>query len=99
VAGPSVAFRVSCNIGFEFEGASLNSDCANQFEDESESEDPFRKFDAGVMVGGGVSGTVGRLPVSLQVRYSRGLVNIANDAGDGRSPKNTGISLLFGIGF
>lgn len=101
VAGPAVAFRISCNIGFEFSGASLNTDCADSGNGglEIESEDPFKKFDAGVMVGGGVAGTMGSLPVSLQIRYSRELINIANDASDGRSPKNTGISLLFGIGF
>jgi hypothetical protein len=99
LAGPAVALRISCNLGLGVEGASFNTDCAESFEDETESDDPFKKFDAGIMVGGGVAGTMGSLPVSLQVRYSYGLINIARDPIDNRSPKNTGISLLFGIGF
>lgn len=101
VAGPAVAFRISCNIGLGVEGASFNTDCGSEGDSELEveSDDPFKKFDAGVMMGGGIAGTMGSLPVSLQVRYSHGLINIAQDASDGRSPKNTGISLLFGIGF
>jgi hypothetical protein len=99
VAGPAVALRISCNIGLGFEGASLNTDCADADDGETESDDPFKKFDAGVMVGGGISGTLSARPVSLQVRYSYGLINISTQDADGRSPRNTGISLLFGIGF
>ena len=99
VGGPAVALRLSCNIGLGFQGASLNTDCADNFGDEMESEDPFKKFDAGILVGGGVSGTLSTLPVSVQLRYSHGLINIAKEDTDGRSPRNTGISLLFGIGF
>jgi hypothetical protein len=99
VAGPALAYRISCNLGLSVSGASFNTNCDESLDGETESDDPFKKFDASIMAGAGVAGTMGALPLSVQARFSYGLLNIANDAVDGRSPKNTVISLLFGIGF
>lgn len=99
VAGPSVAYRVSCTIQVSFEGLSLGTACGEDDGDPETTDDPFKKYDVGGIVGLGVAGTAAGRSVSAQVRYSRGLVSIARESLDGVSPKNTGISILFGIGF
>lgn len=98
VAGPSFAYRISCQFGIESTEFSADQDCASDDGDANSEDDPLKKFDAGGIIGAGVQGMFGSRAVSAQVRYSRGFVTIAKDAGDA-SPKNTGLSVIFGIGF
>lgn len=96
VGGPSVALRTTCTIGIAEFNAS--SDCADVEDDIGNAEDPIKKTDFGVMGGIGVEGVFGKRSLSAQVRYSQGLVTIAKESGN-LSPRNRGISILFGIGF
>jgi hypothetical protein len=99
VAGPSVAYRVSCSLDVAAEGLSFGVDCDQGDNDPATSDDPFKKYDVGGIVGVGVAGTKGGRALSAQVRYSRSLISIARESIDDVSPKHTGISILFGIGF
>ncbi len=98
VAGPSFAYRMSCQLGIESSEFDADQDCDADDGDETTANDQLKKFDAGGIVGAGLQGTVGGRTLSAQLRYSRGFVTIAKEAGDA-SPKNTGISVIFGIGF
>lgn len=98
VAGPAFAYRVACTLGIESSEFSADQDCDAADDQSSGDDDQFKKFDVGGIVGVGLQGQMGGRALSAQLRYSRGFVNIARDAGD-QSPRNTGISLLFGIGF
>jgi hypothetical protein len=53
----------------------------------------------GGIIGLGIAGNAGGRSVSAQVRYSHGLISIAREAVNGNAPRNTGLSILFGIGF
>ena len=99
VTGPSVAFRVGCRFLVKSGALSSDQTCnPDMGNTTAEDEDPIKKFDAGGIVGAGVQGMFGGRALSAQVRYSRGFVTVAKDAGNA-APKNTGISVLFGIGF
>ena len=99
VAGPSVAYRVACKVEVSFAGLSLGTDCDEDDDDPETPDDPFKKYDVGGIIGLGVASTNGGRALSAQVRYSHGLVSIARESIPGASPRNTGISILFGIGF
>lgn len=99
VAGPSVAYRIACSADVSLGGLSFGTDCDEDDDDPETPDDPFKKYDVGGIVGAGVAGSAGGRALSAQVRYSRGLVSIASESIAGYSPKNTGISILFGIGF
>lgn len=98
VAGPSLAYRIACQVGIESSEFDADQDCDADDGDSTTEDDQVKKFDAGGIVGAGVRGMFGSRTISAQVRYSRGFVTIAKDAGEA-SPRNTGISVLFGIGF
>lgn len=99
VAGPSFALRTSCKFSFAFEGNSLNADCdEGELDEGGEAEDPIKKTDIGGIVGAGLAGNLGGRTLSAQLRYSRGFTSIANTSAD-VSPKNSGFSVVFGIGF
>lgn len=99
VAGPSIAYRIACQVGIESSEFNADQECdADDGDPTTTDNDQVKQFDAGGIVGAGVQGMFGRRTISAQVRYSRGFVTIAKDAGEA-SPRNTGISVLFGIGF
>lgn len=98
VAGPSLAYRIACQVGIASAEFSADQDCDSDDGDATTEDDQIRKVDAGGIVGAGVHGTFGGRTLSAQLRYSRGLVTITKDASDA-SPRNTGISVVFGIGF
>ena len=91
--GPTFAFRTSCGAEISAGGASVEVDC-DEFD---EGEDTFESTDIGMSAGLGLAGATAKHPVFLQLRYGLGFTSIAKDAGD-RSPKNSVISLVIGIG-
>ena len=99
IAGPSVAYRVACRAEVALAGLSFSTDCDEDDDDPETPDDPFKKYDVGGIVGLGVGSSAGGRALSAQVRYSRSLVSIASESITGYSPKHTGISVLFGIGF
>ena len=99
VAGPAVALRVGCKASVAALGLSFEVDCDEDDDDPETPDDPFKKYDLGGIVGLGVAGDASGRAVSAQVRYSRGLVSISSETIAGYSPRNTVISILFGVGF
>ncbi len=101
VAGPSVAMRLSCNASLAAPGAKLEVDCED-FDDNGTTRDPFKKSDIGGTVGVGLSGRLLGRAMNAQVRYGRGFANILSDdasgASDSQKPKNSVISVVFGLG-
>ncbi|MES2522700.1 MAG: porin family protein [Gemmatimonadota bacterium] len=103
VAGPSVALRVGCDVGVSVDGLGSVSTACDEGEpftgeDGATVDDPIKKFDVGGIIGAGVSGLFGGRTLSAQVRYARGFVNVLKDSGESAS-RNTGVSILFGVGF
>lgn len=100
VAGPAIAIRAGCRFGVDSgEGISSDQTCDPDMGNTTpEDDDPLKKFDAGGIIGIGLQGNDAGRTISAQLRYSRGFVTIAKDAGDQR-PRNAGISVIFGIGF
>ena len=99
-AGPTFAMRIGCTGSIEASGSSLSVDC-EEFEDNGVKKDPFEKMDIGANVGAGIAGTLGGNKVLMQLRYGRGLTSIITDdaaASAAKTPKNSVISLVFGIG-
>jgi hypothetical protein len=99
VAGPYGAYRASCKLAFSVSGLGGGESDCDAADDSGSNEDPIKKFDAGGIVGLGIAGSVGGRSLSAQVRYSQGFVNLATTDSGSATPKNSGISLLFGIGF
>lgn len=102
VAGPTFAYRVACKIGVEAEGFNQVADCDDTSDGEAVADDPndpFKKFDVGALLGIGVQTTRGRRVMSAQLRYAQGFTTVARNATGDQSPKNSGISILLGIGF
>ena len=109
VAGPSAALRASCKVSFSFGGFGGDTDCddAESIDDGEEVpgepaepiDDPFKKLDFGGIVGAGIQGSFGGRAVSAQLRYSRGFTNIAKETIPGVTPRNSGFSVVFGLGF
>jgi Outer membrane protein beta-barrel domain len=101
VAGPSIAMRLSCNATLAGTGASLEVDC-EEFDDNGTTRDPFKKTDIGGTVGVGLSGRLLGRAMSAQVRYGRGFTNILSDDASGstdtQTPKNSVLSVVFGLG-
>jgi hypothetical protein len=98
VAGPSVATRVGCDVTLTRDGSTVGADCDLQI-DGLPTTDPFKRYDIGGIIGFGIASRGAGRAMSVQVRYSRGLVSIARVPVAGYSPRNTGISVLFGGGF
>ena len=101
VAGPSIAMRLSCNASLAAPGASIEVDC-EEFDDNGTTRDPFKKSDIGGTVGAGLSGRLLGRAMNVQIRYSRGFANILSDDASGSSdtqkPKNSVMSVVFGLG-
>jgi hypothetical protein len=90
-AGPSIAFKLSCDATVEAEGVEAEADCSD-----IDEEDPveFKSIDFGVMFGAGVD--FGRFGAS--VRYDLGLANII-DSNEDVSYKNRALMLLGSVRF
>ncbi|HYW30725.1 MAG TPA: porin family protein [Gemmatimonas sp.] len=104
VAGPSLGLRVGCELSVAVDGlGAFGSGCDGQGgfgapEEGTVMEDPIKKFDAGGIIGGGITGLLQGRNVSAQVRYSRGFTSLLRESG-GVTTMNTGLSILFGVGF
>jgi hypothetical protein len=104
VAGPTVAYRVGCSIKAVVSGFAASSSPCDEQESlieggEGVTDDPFRTFDAGGVVGFGVEGLRAKRHLSAQVRYAQGFLSVLKDDAGAAKPRNQGISILFGIGF
>ncbi|MFV8325214.1 porin family protein [Flavobacterium sp. ZS1P14] len=69
-AGPSIAYNLSGKrkLGDQSTKLSFNN-----------SSEGFKRFDAGVQMGGGVEFPLKQRRIALDIRYNYGLTNIAND--------------------
>ena len=67
-AGPSLAYNLSGKRKAEHASTSLSFD---------NSKEGFKRFDAGVQVGGGYQFKIKQKALVLDIRYSRGLTNIS----------------------
>lgn len=90
MAGPALAWQLSCQLALTGDGASTDTDCA-------EHGLVARDYDVGLAGGGGIGiGLTGRLHATLGVLYTYGLSNI--DDSDG-SDTLTNRALTFRTGF
>ena len=85
--GPSLAVNVSANSQLEGDGTDTEIDVADQ----------VRAFDLGLVVGGGVDFVLGERTFGIDLRYSKGLSNIAGDGANG-SARNDVIAIMGSIG-
>jgi hypothetical protein len=83
VAGPEIAFTLSAKSKIDVGGESLDVDM----------KDDVKGMDYGLVVGAGVNLT----KMSIEARYSMGLTTI-DDTVDETDVKNSGFTVLFGIG-
>ena len=73
MAGPWLAYRLSCDVGLAAEGISLSAPC----EDRSISDFDIKTLDYGLAVGGGIEVPLfGSLRLGLDGLYSLGLANV-----------------------
>lgn len=100
VGGPSAAFRSSCSMEIRSDGFSMSTTCGDMIDNPGSDEDPVKKLDYGVVVGGGFAFRALGVPASIQARYSRGLSTLARepDADTGKT-KNSVIAFLVGLSF
>lgn len=82
--GPSLALQLSCNY---FDADGDKASC----EDVYGADDTYTKFDAGVMLGAGIT----RERVSVSLRYDFGLLNL--DKADGWTAKHRALMILLGF--
>jgi hypothetical protein len=85
--GPSLAVNLSANSKLEGDGSGVNVDV----------KDDVRALDFAVVVGGGVDFPVGERTLGVEVRYSKGLSNVAGDGANG-SARNDIIAVMGSIG-
>lgn len=95
LAGASGAYRLRCAVSANADGTSLSQRC----DAASDSEDPFKKSDFSLVGGAGIGFTSMGRTLSLQVRYTHGLTNLASTDSDTTKPKNRALGILLGIGF
>jgi hypothetical protein len=88
VAGPSVGIELSCDLEVSALGQSMTSRCGD-------IGFSMKTLDAGVTAGGGITFPVGSFAISLDARYTRGLLAIV----DGSNTRNQGFSVGAGIAF
>lgn len=86
--GPSVALKVKCEINAEVNDISVSGDC-----DAGDNDDPIKSLDIGVAGGAGVEWNLRGRPMTLGVRYTRGVSNLS----DSGNRKNTNLQALVGL--
>ncbi|MEP6763068.1 MAG: porin family protein [Gemmatimonadaceae bacterium] len=94
LAGGSYASRVRCKLTASAGSSSLSQNC----DADNGSTDPFKKSDYGVVGGAGLEMKSGGHSISLQVRYTYGLQDIAKTETPTTKPKNSAIGILLGFG-
>lgn len=99
VFGPSFSMRLACDATLKSSSAALTVDC-DQFNDSNNNpSDPFKKTDFGGSAGIGLAGRGFGREVSAQVRYGRSFTNVlTSDVDTSQKPKNSVISVVFGLG-
>jgi hypothetical protein len=85
--GPLLAVNVSASSKLEGDGVDTEVDV----------KDDVRAFELGLVMGGGVDFAVGRRTVGVELRYSKGLSNIAGDGANGTA-RNDVLAILGSIG-
>lgn len=94
--GPSAALRIGCDL-LQITGDTLRSTCG----EEQESEVPLlvsgvRTWDLGWVAGAALEMYLPRTTLSLQGRYTEGLLSVVEG---GIDLKNRGVAVLFGLTF
>jgi hypothetical protein len=94
MAGPALAWELTCRVGIEAEGFSDDVDCG-----EEDVEIETKSIDFGVLLGGGVSFPMGGVRLTAEGFYNIGMSNILDDAGVEDSAKNRALYLTVGVAF
>lgn len=100
VLGPSVSIRTGCTVGLSLGGANLDTKCSDGGDGTGESFDPVKKSDISGIAGLGLATSWMGRTVSVQARVTQSLRSIANDdtaGGSPVSPKNRGVTVVFGL--
>lgn len=87
-AGPSIGFKLSCDVTGTLDGQSESEDCG----------DAYESVDFGVAFGASLAYALSSFDLILDARYGLGLTNAAKDSGDD-SAKNRAWQFMVGFGF
>lgn len=91
LVGGSVGVRVGCSVTGELSGTSRTLTCDEAF---FGSQADVQRFDAGLSIGGELGIPYkDRLLIAPMVRYTRGLIDIADDGTDDYRSKNTAFQI------
>jgi len=91
-AGPTIGFRVSCEVEVSGGGISITADC-----DESDEEDvEFKSTDIGAVFGAGFDYDLSGVTLVVDGRYGLGLSTIVDGPGD-PDVKNRAFAFLVGL--
>ncbi len=99
VAGPSLGFRTRCQSDLATSGVIFSSRCGAPDGALYTIDTPFKRTEVAAVVGLGLTGPLGRRRSYAELRYARSLSTINDQAEIPLSPKHSGVSILFGIGF
>ena len=95
LAGPAVAFRLTCELAAEVDGQQTRLDCDDPI---FGGEANTKPVDVGMVFGGGTAIGLGRAALQLEARYALGLSSI-DDTPARTDVKNRALSLLIGIAY
>lgn len=90
LAGPVLAYQMSCEIGVDFDEFGGSDDC------DAEGDAEINKLDVGATVGGGLAFKLGTREATAGLRYTHGFRSISKEQS---GITNQNVSLLFGIAF
>lgn len=99
VAGPSLGVRVRCQSDLSTSGVTFSSRCNAPDGALYTIDTPFKRTEISGVFGLGLTGPLGRRRSYAELRYARSLSTINDQAEIPLSPKHSGVSILFGVGF
>ncbi|MEP6778436.1 MAG: porin family protein [Gemmatimonadaceae bacterium] len=92
--GGSGAYRIKCVLKTTFEGQNEQQECGKLID---RSSDPFKKFDASLIGAGSLETQIAGRPISVQLRYTYGLIGIAEHATNSPNVRNRAFGLMVGL--
>ena len=92
--GGSGAYRIKCALRTTFEGQNEQQECGKLID---RSPDPFKKFDASLIGAGSLEIQLSGRTISVQLRYTYGVVGITEYAANSPNVRNRAFGLMVGL--
>lgn len=92
--GGSGAYRIKCLLKTTFAGQNEQQECGQLLD---RSADPLKKFDASLIGAGSVETQFAGRAISVQLRYTYGVVGIAEYATNSSNVRNRAFGLMVGL--